>query len=412
MKDEEIEKAVLGVLMTTKEHLNIIPTLDIDLFTDENNRVILSAIKDIFNQTNTIDVFMVANKCKHIMAFVFQCHAQVSSDANFDYHLAVLKELKLRRDIKTLINQSIPMVELTDIFKLRENMIKTLEKMISIQSKKELRLNEIVGAEITKIEEHQKSSLHNETIGINTGFRKLNEITGGWKSSLIIIAARPAVGKSSLGLQIAKYPAENGIPTMCISVEMTNSEIVGRVISSSSDVPLSAITNANLSENQWTKVVNTDFSIPMYLDDDENLNLDILKMKLREYVRLYGIKLFVIDYIQLIENSGAKGNREREVAEISRTLKKLSKELDLPIIALAQLSRASEQEKREPKLSDLRESGSIEQDANMVMFIQPISDVELPEVQVDLIIAKNRGGKIGRVKMNFLKNYQKFVEIN
>jgi len=405
----EIEQAVIGALIISPNEQHYIDKLNIDYFTTESNKSIFREIKKLRESNLPIDLITIYSVCKTFGKDIMAMTSKISSVANLDYHLALLTQAKLKTDLSKLINTAAMSIDYTDTFALREKMILELEKMINIAPSKSLKIIDAVTKTMHEISEHQNSP-KGETIGISTGLSTLNEITGGWKPSLVVLAARPGIGKSSLALQFGKTAAMQGKPTMIISIEMTQNEVAGRYISSISQVPLSAITKASLSERQWTEIHSAKLDLPLFVDDDENINLSTLKVKLREYKRLYNIELFIIDYLQLVENLN-KFSTNDSISEVTVALKKLSKELSVPIIALSQLSRDLEKEKREPRLSDLRGSGSIEQDANMVIFLYPQTDVQEPVVQCDIIVAKNRGGKIGSIRTEFFKNTQQFREI-
>ncbi|RYE25429.1 MAG: replicative DNA helicase [Sphingobacteriales bacterium] len=277
--------------------------------------------------------------------------------------------------------------------------------------------------------EEAKNKKENVT-GVPTGFTHLDRVTSGWqKNALIIVAARPAVGKTAFCLNLAMNAAMNSakpFPVAFFSLEMGAGELVKRMLSCQTEVSMDAITKGRMEEHefiQMTQRMNKLASAPLFLDDQAALNIFELRAKARRLKQKYDIQMIIIDYLQLMQASinGGGGNREQEISKISRDLKALAKELEIPIIALSQLNRSveSRKESKVPQLSDLRESGAIEQDADMVMFLyrpeyyginndamgQPI------EGETHVHIAKNRSGSTDTVKVRFIKEYQKFVDL-
>ena len=249
-------------------------------------------------------------------------------------------------------------------------------------------------------------------------------MTSGWQNSdLIIIAARPAMGKTAFVLSMAKNMAVDfNLPVAIFSLEMANVQLVKRLISNVADLPGEAIKSGKLSEEEWDRLntrLRNVYSAPLYLDETPGLSITEMRTKARRLVREHGVKIIIIDYLQLMNATGMKlGSREQEVSTISRSLKALAKELNIPIIALSQLNRSTEtREDKRPVLSDLRESGAIEQDADMVCFIhrpeyytKSDTDAEGNDIRglAELIIAKHRSGAVGTVKMRFVAKYARF----
>lgn len=257
-------------------------------------------------------------------------------------------------------------------------------------------------------------------IGVPTGFYDLDKMSGGLKKSdLIILAARPSMGKTALALNIATAAASRGKVTLIFSLEMSRTQLMQRMLSANSQIPATKIQMGLLSDDDWDNILSSVVEMgewPLYIDDTAGISLTDLKMEARRIKREHGLDLVVVDYIQLMQGSKEyRGNRVQEVSELSRGLKALARELDVPVLALSQLSRAVEMRaEKKPQLSDLRESGSIEQDADIVMFLYRDGyydlDDEINRNIAELIIAKNRNGSTGKVDLYFAKEILQFSE--
>ena len=257
--------------------------------------------------------------------------------------------------------------------------------------------------------------------GITTGFSGIDRMTSGLHNSdLIILAARPAMGKSAFAINIATSVAKSNIPVAIFNLEMSKEQVVNRILSSEAMVDSNKLRTGQLDDNDWMKLASTSGILsdtPIYIDDTPGISIMEIRTKCRKLKMEKEIGLVVIDYLQLITASGKKNSsREQEISEISRSLKILAKELNIPVIALSQLSRSAEkrQDDKRPMLSDLRESGAIEQDADIVMFIyrEDYYNPETPEKNVaEIIFAKHRGGSTGTVKLKWIGNYTKFLDI-
>jgi replicative DNA helicase len=263
--------------------------------------------------------------------------------------------------------------------------------------------------------------------GVPSGFTKLDEMTSGWqKSDLVIIAGRPAMGKTSFALSIAKNIAvDQRIPTAFFSLEMSNLQLVNRLISNTCEIDSSKVMNGQLDDAEWNRLdknIRKLEGAPLFLDDTPGLSIFELRTKARRLVREKNIKIIMIDYLQLMNASGMRfGSRQEEVSNISRSLKQLAKELDIPVLALSQLNRSVEQrdkaDGKRPQLSDLRESGAIEQDADMVLFVHRPEYYHIYHDEngndlhgmAQIIIAKHRKGAVGDVLLNFLGQYTRFA---
>jgi replicative DNA helicase len=286
----------------------------------------------------------------------------------------------------------------------------------SIKNSKDfLDFNTLASTTIKELEAMQSSG--KSINGLDTGFTALNRIGHGWHSpDLVIIAARPATGKTAFALNLAVNLAVQKHPVAFFSCEMSSKQLAMRVISSMTGVYGNYLAKAELHEGNWNQILKTNFNLPLYIDDTPSLNLLDFKEKARKAKKKYGIKAIFVDYLQLLTVYG-KGNREQEISTISRTFKAIAKELDVPVIALAQLSRDVEKRNGEPRLSDLRESGAIEQDADIVIALHNHEEDNQTPSTIDttpimrIIYLKHRNGEVGFTKLKFDKSKQKFLDI-
>jgi replicative DNA helicase len=255
---------------------------------------------------------------------------------------------------------------------------------------------------------------------VPTGFTELDALTNGLHpGQLIIVAARPAMGKSTFALDLARNAAiKSDKPTLFFSLEMGRAEIAMRMLSAESSIPLQSMRKGNIADSDWTKLAQVRGSIndaPLYIDDSPNMTLAEIRAKCRRLAQRVGLKMVVIDYLQLLTSGKKVESRQQEVSEFSRALKLLSKELGIPVVALSQLNRQAEQTKdKKPELSHLRESGSLEQDADVVVLLhrEAAGDTDHPRAgEADLILAKQRSGPIGTVVVAFQGNYSRFVNM-
>lgn len=439
----DLEVAVLGACLLEKDAIGeVIDILTPQCFYKEENSIVWSAIMDLYINSNAIDILTVVNKVREFgkidvckVPFIASLTSKVSSSAHVIEHARIILEKHLKREIIRISQENIK-----NAYESDSDVIDVYARGIS---KLESALSGVIKYDINDIGKiHQNVMANSYEIamsggkiknGVPTGFIKIDNYTNGWqKSDLIILAGRPGMGKTICGLAFALNPALNeNIPTAFFSLEMSKEQIVSRAQSILSDIDSNKISKKQLTVDecrtidQKCSILNT---MPLYIDDTPSLSLIEFKTKSRKLVKEKGVKLIVIDYLQLMTHNVNKGNREQEVAEISRTLKALAKELDIPIIALSQLSRAVElRADKKPMLSDLRESGSIEQDANLVIFCyRPeyynIVNYEVGGNNLDthglmcLIVAKDRSGAIGeyvlglRIELTKLENYDDYLQ--
>ncbi|MAN86493.1 MAG: replicative DNA helicase [Algoriphagus sp.] len=435
----DLEEAVLGALMLEKDALtNVIDILKVESFYKDAHKVIFQAILDLFTDSQPIDLLTVTSQLRKNGAleiaggafYVTELTSKVASAANIEYHARIITEQAIKRELISIASeiQKDAFEDTTDVFELLDKMEQSLFEI----SEKNIRKNysdmkSIMREAIAEMEskKHQKDGL----TGVPSGFTALDRVTSGWqKSDLVIIAARPAMGKTAFVLSVLRNAAvDHSRPVAIFSLEMSSVQLVNRLISSEAELDSEKIKKGSLAEHEWAQLVHKTAKLskaPLFVDDTPALSILELRAKCRKLKAQHDIQMIVIDYLQLMsgdsKGGGNGGNREQEIASISRALKKIAKELAIPVIALSQLSRAVETRggDKRPQLSDLRESGAIEQDADMVMFLyRPeyygITEDEGMSTQGvgEVIIAKHRIGSLDTVKLRFIGKYTKFTDL-
>jgi replicative DNA helicase len=405
----DIEEAVIGVLMIDTTSISRC-TVTPEMMYNEANKVILKAILELSEQNKPTDLLSVNEKTGgKLLNEILSITSKVASKANLEYHCSILIQKYISRELMMLCQRSISEINNTDndVFQTIQKISTEIESF-SIKNAKDFKeFNAVAHEMIKKIETMQLSG--NKIVGLDTGFARLNAISNGWHSpDLVIISARPATGKTAFALNLAVNLAKQNIPVAFFSLEMSTEQLAMRVISSMTGIYSNYLTKAEIHEGNWKTLLSTDFNLPLYVDDTASLNLLDFKEKVRKAKKKWGIKAVFVDYLQLMSVYG-KGNREQEISTISRTLKAMAKELDVPIIALAQLSRDVEKRNGEPRLSDLRESGAIEQDADIVIALhneEPESDNPL----IKVLYLKHRNGEVGFIRLQFEKGKQLFKD--
>jgi replicative DNA helicase len=436
----DLEEAVLGALMLEKDALtNVIDILKVESFYKDSHKVIFQAILDLFTESQPIDLLTVTSQLRKNGALeiaggafaVTELTSKVASAANIEYHARIITEQSIKRELIKISGeiQKEAFEDTTDVFELLDKMEQSLFEI----SEKNIRKNysdmrSIMREAIIELEarKNQKDGL----TGVPSGFTALDRVTSGWqKSDLVIIAARPAMGKTAFVLSVLRNAAvDHNKPVAIFSLEMSSVQLVNRLISAEAELDSEKIKKGSLADHEWAQLVHKTARLskaPLFVDDTPALSILELRAKCRKLKAQHDIQMVVIDYLQLMsgdsKNGGQGGNREQEIASISRALKKIAKELSIPVIALSQLSRAVETRggDKRPQLSDLRESGSIEQDADMVMFLyRPeyygfTEQDGLPTAGVgEVIIAKHRNGSLENVKLRFIGKYTKFTDLD
>ncbi|GHV47236.1 replicative DNA helicase [Bacteroidia bacterium] len=436
----ELEEAVLGALMLEKDAYSIVSEiLKAECFYDKTHEMIFSAIVDLALNQRPVDMLTVTEQLRKRGEleqvggpfYISQLTSKVASSSHIEYHARIIAQKHLARELIsfTALVQGKAFDETIDVDDLMQEAEGKLFEISQRNVKKDVvQIDPIIVAakELMKKAAAQKEGLS----GLHSGFHGLDKITFGWQNSdLVIIAARPAMGKTAFVLSMAKNMAVHyNSPVALFSLEMSNVQLVNRLIVNVTGIPGEKIKSGKLEDYEWEQF---DFKIkdlqkaPIYIDDTPSLSVFELRTKARRLVREHGIKCIFIDYLQLMNASGMNvGSREQEVSIISRSLKGLAKELDIPIIALSQLNRNVESrqgvEGKRPQLADLRESGAIEQDADMVCFIHRPEYYKITEDErgnsligiAEIIIAKHRNGATGDVRLRFKSEYAKFMNID
>ncbi len=439
----EEEEAVLGALMIESDSFGRISEIirKPEFFYKVNHRKIFAAIQTLARNNIQIDMITVKNQLQKDKTLeevggiyaIASLTEKLATAAHIEYHAQTIAEKYLARQMILISNEI--QVDAFDPSKNVEELLQDAEgKIFDISQtnhkKDVMAIGEIIPAALKRIED----ASHNEgtTTGTPSGFHRLDKITSGWQSSdLIIMAARPAMGKTAFVLSMAKNMALNNTPVAFFTLEMSNVQLVNRLIVNACELTGDKIKSGKLSDEEFkelTKGTAILEGLPLYIDETPSLSVMELRTKARRLVAEHGVKVIIIDYLQLMNASGMSySNREGEVSIISRSLKALAKELDIPIIALSQLNRNVESrgggreenklEAKKPQLSDLRESGAIEQDADIVCFIHRpeyyrlYEDTDGSDLRgvAQVIIAKHRNGATEDVDLFFANDYAMFV---
>lgn len=430
----DLEEAVLGALMLEKSALNaVVEFLKPEHFYSEQHQEIYRSIIELFKATEPVDMRTVVNQLRKDgkielvggAYYVAELTSKVSSAANIEYHARVVIEMAIKRQLIQIASQihHDAYEDTTDVFELLD---KTEQSIFEI-SDSNLRKNydNMRNLMYRAITELQKLKEHKDGLtGVPSGFTALDRITSGWQNSdLIIIAARPGMGKTAFVVSAMRNAAVDfKRPVAIFSLEMASVQLVNRMISAEAELEGEKIRKGQLAEFEWQQLVhktNKLSAAPIFIDDTPALTILELRAKCRRLKAEHGVQLIIVDYLQLMRGDTG-GNREQEIASISRALKGIAKELAVPVIALSQLSRGVETRggDKRPQLSDLRESGSIEQDADLVIFLyrpeyyKITTDEDGMSTQGlgEVIIAKHRNGQTGSVKLKFIGKYTKFTD--
>lgn len=438
----DFEKLIIGTFLIDKKGLDYsIDLLTPEVFYDPRHQIIFAAILKLFQDNHPVDMMTVIDQLKREEKlntaggdqYIIDLTLGVSSAAHIEYHVRVILEKFI---LRSLINISANVIDnsykdSTDVFELLDKAEQSFFEITNGTIKKGFdTANSLVKEAIDKI----KSLKDKEGLsGIPSGFKALDKETGGWQNSdLIIIAARPAMGKTAFLLSMARNIAvEHKIPLALFSLEMASVQLITRMIASETNISSENLRKGTLSDEEWNRLFHNVSELenaPLYIDETPSLSVFDFRAKCRRLVMQHGVKIIMVDYLQLMTaNQGkAGGNREQEIATISRSLKAIAKELNVPVIALSQLSRSVENRPgKRPQLSDLRESGAIEQDADIVSFIfrpeyykidlwdnDPEDAQTSTENQAELIIAKHRNGATADVRLSFMKQFAKFSDLD
>lgn len=439
-RDIDVEQAVLGALMLEKDAYSVVcDLLKPESFYDPTNSMVYAAIQQLGAAQKPIDMLTVTEQLRLDgnlekiggPVVVSELTSRVLSGANVEYHARIVAQKYLARELISFSSDisSKAFDEVNDVDDLLQEAEGRLFEISQRNVKKDVtQINPVIEQAIKQIQAaaNRASGLS----GLESGFHELDKLTSGWQNSdLIIIAARPAMGKTAFVLSMAKNMAVNyEIPVAIFSLEMSNVQLVNRLISNVCELGGEKIKSGQLSPMEWDQLMSRVKELQdarLYIDDTPSLSILELRTKARRLVREHQVRFIIIDYLQLMNATGMKfGSREQEVSMISRSLKQLAKELDIPIVALSQLNRSVEtrgkdgdRDSKRPQLSDLRESGAIEQDADIVCFIhrpeyylRSDTDMEGRNIRglAEFIVAKHRSGRVDDVKMRFRKEFARF----
>lgn len=430
-KNKDAEQTVLGSMLIDREVApDIIGTIDDEDFYWEEHRILYRTMEDLFESDEPVDIVTVKNELERQSSlnkangpdYLADLADKVVTTANIDEYTEIVKSKSILRQ---LIKAGMEITELgrNEELNISDVLDKAEEKVFDISTSGGGNEYSLIGDSLTdqigKLEE-----LHHSTgeviTGVPTGFSDLDFIlTGLQGGQLLTLAGRPGTGKTSLALSFARQEAIDGFNVGIFSLEMQESELLNRLLCGEARVSLYKTSTGSLSKDEWGKLTgaaNTYSKTTIAIDDSHTLPVINLKAKARRMKVKDDIDILFVDYLQLIEDSGYRNSREREVAHISRSLKGLAKELDIPIVALSQLNRAVEKrEDKHPKLADLRESGAIEQDSDVVLFLYRGGYYEDYDNEVDMsevIVAKQRNGPLGKVELAFHKKFASFYEIS
>ena len=432
----EVEQAVLGALMIDHDAYSVVcEMLYPESFYEPRNQKVYAAIRDLAMAEKPIDIITVTDQLARSgnledvggPLYVTELSSRVSSSANVDYHARIIAQKFLARQLISFASdvETKAFDETVDVDDLMQHAEGALFELSQKNMKKDYTQ---IGPVVTgAIEVIQKAAANKDGLtGVPTGYHKLDDLTSGWQASdLVIVAGRPAMGKTAFALSMAKnIAADYQVPLAFFSLEMSNQQLANRLLSNVCEIEGKKILNGQLQPDEWERLdkrVNSLLGAPIYIDDTPGLSVFELRTKARRLVREHGVKIIMIDYLQLMNANGMRfSSRQEEVSTISRSLKSLAKELDIPIIALSQLNRGVEAreglEGKRPQLSDLRESGAIEQDADMVLFVHRPEYYHIYQDDngrdlhgmAQIIIAKHRKGATGDVLLTFRGEYTRF----
>ena len=429
--DIEAEQAVLGSMLTDKDAvISAIEVLKEEDFYRTDNKSIYEAIINLYNRAEPIDIITVKAELESLgkfeqvggLEYLASLPDKVPTTANAMKYIKIVEEKSTLRNLIKTANEIIelgydPTEDVSDIMEGAEKKIFNI--MQNNDKKSYAPIKDILVESFTQLEELYNRKQH--ITGVPSGFTELDYKTAGFHGSdLVLIAARPAMGKSAFALNIATNAAVRAnVPVAIFSLEMSKEQMVNRILCSEAMVDSNKVRTGKLEEDDWTKLAGSIGPLSdaeIYIDDTPGISVMEIRAKCRKLKLEKNIGMVVIDYLQLVQGSNKRnGSREQEISEISRSLKILAKELNVPVIALSQLSRAVEQRPdHRPMLSDLRESGAIEQDADIVMFLYRDDyynkDSEKKDI-AEVIIAKHRGGSLGTVDLLWLGSYTKFVNL-
>ncbi len=427
--DDEAEQAVIGSMMTDKDAvISAIEVLKPEDFYREDNKTIYNAIMNLYAKAEPIDIITLKDELTSLgklepvggLEYLATLPDKVPTTANVEKYIKIVEEKSILRSLIKTANELIEIGydQNEEVEILMDNAEKKIFDLMQRKSQKGYSsIRDILVDSFTELEQLYNQKQH--ITGVASGFIDLDNKTAGFHNSdLVLIAARPAMGKTAFALNIATYAAVSAnTPVVVFSLEMSKEQCANRILCSQAMVDSEKVAKGDITDEDWSKLAiasgELSESAGIFIDDSAGINIAEIRAKCRKLKLEKNIGLVVIDYLQLIQGSGNTKSREQEIAEISRSLKILAKEINVPVIALSQLSRAPEaRPDHRPMLQDLRESGSIEQDADIVMFLYR-DDYYNPETEAkniaEVIIAKHRAGPTGTVELLWMPSYTKFA---
>ena len=435
----ELEEAVLGALMIDNESLSdTIDSLQPEYFYKLDNQKIFEAIINLFNNSKPVDILTVSEELKRMnaldsvggMIYISQLTNNISSSSNTEFHARIIAEKFIKRSLISISNNIIgdAFNDTIDIFDL----LNTAEEKLFNVTEGTLRksydkMSILIKGALDNIEVLRQKE--DGLSGVPSGFSKLDRVTSGWQNSdLVIVAARPGMGKTAFALSMARNIAINHEKAIgFFSLEMSSEQLVSRLIASEAELSASKLRRGDLKDYEMVQLhekIKQLSDAQIYIDDTPALTVFELRAKARRLVKNHNVEIIIIDYLQLMSAGGNAGNREQEISTISRSLKGIAKELKIPVVALSQVNRGVENRtgvgSKRPMLSDLRESGAIEQDADIVTFIYRPEYYKIYEWdngddsrgQGELIIAEHRNGSVSNIRLKFIDEFAKFSDLD
>ncbi|MFN8211585.1 MAG: replicative DNA helicase [Bacteroidales bacterium] len=432
----DMEEAVLGALMLEKEAvITIVDILRPESFYRESHQKIFRAIRDVSAREIPVDIFTITEELRSTgelesiggPVYLTQLTTKVVSAAHVEYHARIVAQKYIQRELIRVATeiQTRSFDDTYDVTDLLDFSEDAIFQIAEGNIKREVApINEVIKEAITEIENAGKRE--DALVGTPSGFTKLDRLTSGWqKAELTIVAARPSMGKTAFALTMARNMAiDHGRKVAIFSCEMSSVQLVNRLIVSETEIASDKIKNGRLSEEEWKQLdqrIKKLVQAPIFIDDTPAITITELRAKCRRLMAQHRLDVVIIDYLQLMTGPVNSGSREQEVSNISRSLKSIAKELNVPVIALSQLNRSAELRGglKRPQLSDLRESGAIEQDADMVVFIHrqdkfgilTFEDGSSTRGIAEIILAKNRNGPVDDIRLRFREEKAMFVDL-
>ncbi|WP_062137722.1 replicative DNA helicase [Demequina aestuarii] len=426
----EAEQSVIGSMLLSKDAMaDVIESVRGDDFYKPAHETIFDIAVKLYNAGDPVDALTVSAELQRTnqlgriggAEYLHTLIAVVPSAASAGYYARLVREQSILRRLVEAGTRIAAMGYDSDGAEVDMVVDGAQAEIFSVTERRNsedyLAIGDVMEQTLEQVE--ASSNRDGQMLGIPTGFRDLDELTGGFQAGqMIVLAARPAIGKSTLGLDIARSASiKHGKPSVIFSLEMSREEITKRMLSAEAGVKLSKLTKGPMGPNDWERLAQTAAKVskaPLYIDDSPNMSLMEIRAKCRRLKQQHGLELVVVDYLQLMSSGRKVESRQQEVSEFSRALKLLSKEIEVPVIAISQLNRGAEQRtEKKPMLSDMRESGAIEQDADIVILLHrdDAYDRDNRPGEADFIVAKHRAGPTDTIAVAFKKDYAHFADM-